>query len=357
MVGTDMNEPANLSLYSELVRFQADHSELEVRFSYPSNKMQRNLQSFAHGLGLEYEYFLDSREARITRAIVLTSEPVLSPSLAVARRRGLENISGGSSHIYTNKASDQQRSFMSASTDNSGPTFELDCLDFGMDELPDAIFNSDWDSNAFEPRVEEPDTRTSLQHETVLGHFEPPNGECLLHYSEEFHNTVAQGHVQRNVPRAESQMRVEFLNSNCPREGICHENASSSAIENYQLGFFPFPITLSSTTKDEDLSSSFSDASLFSSRKAGSRSSSISSIQSSRGQSKVSKMSSRKSYGRRQDDSAGFQEFTFNSRPHRSLTSSGRHGPLNAIARAAMNAVTAAGACWRCKFLRKSVRS
>jgi hypothetical protein len=126
-----MNDPANLSLYSELVRFQADHSKLEVRFSYPSNEMQRILQSFAHGLGLEYEYFLDSREARITRAIVLTSEPVLGPSLAVARRRGLENISGGSSNIYTNKASDQQRSFISAPTDNSGPTFELDCLDFG----------------------------------------------------------------------------------------------------------------------------------------------------------------------------------------------------------------------------------
>jgi hypothetical protein len=347
MVDADMNDPANLSLYSELVRFQADHSKLEVRFSYPGNEMQRILQSFAHGLGLEYEYFLDSREARITRAIVLTGESLLCPSLPVAGRRS----------IYANKASDQQQTFMSAPTDNPGPSFELDCFDFGIDELPDAIFNFDWDSNAFEPRVEEPDIRKPLLHETTLAPSELPNGECLLHYSEEFNNSVDQGYVERNVPRAESQVRDGFLDFNCPREGICHEHPSSSAIESYQLGFFPFSTTLSSTTKDEDLSSSFSDASLFSSRQAGSRSSSISSIQSSRGQNQVSKISSGRSCDRRQDNSAGFQEFIFSSRPPRPLTSSGRHGPLNAIARAAMNAVTAAGACWRCKFLRKSVRS
>jgi hypothetical protein len=357
MVDTDMNDPSNLSLYSELVRFQADHSKLEIRFSYPGNETQRSLQYFAHGLGLEYEYFLESREARITRAILLTGEPGLGPGLSVVLKRGPENISGCSSHVYTNEASNQQQAFMSAPTDNSEPSFELDCLDFGMDELPDSIFNFNWYSNASEPRVEERYIRTSLLDETALGPFELPDGQCLPQSSEEPHNTVGQGYDQRNAPRAESRMTDRLLDTDGSPEEIYHQHASSSTIENYQLGFFPFPITSSLTMKDEDLSSSFSDASLFSSRQAGSRSSSISSIQSSRGQSKASNISSRRLCDRRQDNSAGFQELVFNSPPPRYLTSSGRHGPLNPIARAAMNAVTAVGACWRCKVLRKLVRS
>jgi hypothetical protein len=357
MVDTDMNDPSNLSLYSELVRFQADHSKLEIRFSYPGNEMQRSLQSFAHGLGLEYEYFLDSREARITRAILLTGEPGLGPGLSVALKRGSENISDGSSVVYTNETSNQQQAFILAPTDNSEPSFELDCLDFDMNELPDSIFNFDWISNASELRVDECDIRTSLLDETILGPSELPGGQILSHNSEESHNPVGQGYDQGNATRAESQMTDGVLDINCSPEKIYHEHASPSIVGSHKFGFFPFPITLSLTTKDEDLSSSFSDASLFSSRQAGSRSSSISSTQSSRGQNKVSKISSRRPCDRRQDNSARFQELVFNSRPPRPLTSSGRHGPLNPIARAAMNAVTAAGACWRCKFLRKSVGS
>ena len=58
-------------------------------------------------------------------------------------------------------------------------------------------------------------------------------------------------------------------------------------------------------------------------------------------------------------DTSSFQEHVFNSDPARSTSrasaSSGRHGPLDAEARATMSAVKEVGACWRCSTLRKSV--
>jgi hypothetical protein len=356
-----MNDSVNLSLYSELVRFQVDLSKLEVRFSYPSNEMQRNLQSFAHGLGLEYEYFLDSREARITRAVVSTAfAPAANdflPGLQLVERPGSENTSGGSSNIYTNETVDQQSISTSAIVENLGFSFESDSLDFATDELLDVIFPFDWGSNDVEPWAEEPGLRTSLMQGAI--HKSPAllSAQNLPQHSDVFYKAAAQGCGDMDMSRTQLQMRDGIFDFNCSQQGPYHELSLSSAAQNDQLIFSPFSWTLSSKMQDEDLASSFSDASLFSSRQAGSRSSSISSVHSNRGRSKISKMSSRRSCTYRQDNSAGFQEFIFNSRPAKCVTSSGRQGPLNAIARAAMNAVTAAGACWRCKYLRKSVNA
>jgi hypothetical protein len=55
--------------------------------------------------------------------------------------------------------------------------------------------------------------------------------------------------------------------------------------------------------------------------------------------------------------SSGFHESVFNSNSAQSSSRSsiGRRGPLDTFARAAMNAVKAVKACWRCKVLRKLV--
>lgn len=59
--------------------------------------------------------------------------------------------------------------------------------------------------------------------------------------------------------------------------------------------------------------------------------------------------------------SSGYQEFVFDSRSVNSGSQasvlSGRQGPMDSFAIASMNAVKRIGACWRCKFLRKSVSS
>lgn len=61
----------------------------------------------------------------------------------------------------------------------------------------------------------------------------------------------------------------------------------------------------------------------------------------------------------RTESSTRFQELVFDTNLSRtsSITSasSKRHKPLDSIARAAMKAVKAIGACWRCRFLRKQV--
>jgi hypothetical protein len=57
--------------------------------------------------------------------------------------------------------------------------------------------------------------------------------------------------------------------------------------------------------------------------------------------------------------SSGYQEIIFDSNSAHSSTRgsacSGRSGPLDKVAIAAMRLVKAVGACWKCKFLRKKV--
>jgi hypothetical protein len=57
--------------------------------------------------------------------------------------------------------------------------------------------------------------------------------------------------------------------------------------------------------------------------------------------------------------SSGYQEIIFDSNSAHSSTlgsaCSGRSGPLDKVAIAAMRLVKAVGACWKCKFLRKKV--
>jgi hypothetical protein len=203
-------------------------------------------------------------------------------------------------------------------------------------------------------RIQEPDLEVSLEATNVLP--VTPGGTDFLESSDIFPEFQAQGPIDQNPLLPQSQMS-EIHNSDFSWLGSYNEHSFSSEMQNDQLSFPAFSTALSSIIRDEDLTSNFSDASIFSSRKAGSRSSSISSIQSGSTRGRISKIPSRKPSVHRQDNLPGFQEITFNSRPPRPSTSSRRQGPLNAIALAAMNAVTAAGACWRCKFLRKSVRS
>ena len=63
-----MNDPANLSLYTDLLRFQGDTTRHEMRLKDQNNATQRAIQNIAHALGLEYEYYLITREVRITRS-------------------------------------------------------------------------------------------------------------------------------------------------------------------------------------------------------------------------------------------------------------------------------------------------
>lgn len=87
-------------------------------------------------------------------------------------------------------------------------------------------------------------------------------------------------------------------------------------------------------------------------KRALSRTSSMESLQSRQGRSRV-RLSSIHSRASSQG------EFVFEANPERSQSRnsgvSGRRGPLDLISKAAMNAVKKVGACWRCRILRKTV--
>jgi hypothetical protein len=149
-------------------------------------------------------------------------------------------------------------------------------------------------------------------------------------------------------------------------------NQIPSSLEYEQQFFTPLPTpSSSSAAANEEFAAIFTDTSFFSSQRTGSRAGSragsgigsravsrdgsVKSISSERGR-KVMKSVSRSSSANR---SVGFQEIVFDSNPSRPASrisgSSGRRGPLDTMARAAMKAVKTLGACWRCKWLRKDV--
>lgn len=70
----DMNDPTNLALYSQLVIFRSDQSRHELIQNNPDSLSQRTLQTLAHHLGLEFEYSLTTRNARISRPVAIHSE-------------------------------------------------------------------------------------------------------------------------------------------------------------------------------------------------------------------------------------------------------------------------------------------
>jgi hypothetical protein len=125
------------------------------------------------------------------------------------------------------------------------------------------------------------------------------------------------------------------------------------------------PVTPSNQNWDETFewanpsnpSPSYFDPPSFTPRQASSKPVSVNSIQSDRGRSGLNMFSSRKSIG--SGTSSEYQEIIFDSNSvhsgSRTSASSGRRGPLGGFARKAMNAVKSVGACWRCKYLRKSV--
>jgi hypothetical protein len=95
-------------------------------------------------------------------------------------------------------------------------------------------------------------------------------------------------------------------------------------------------------------------------KQPASRPGSVGSFQSDRGRNGLKNMFSRRSSAHSRA-STGYQEIVFDSKSINSGSQasgvSGRQGPLDAVAKAAMNAVKRIGACWRCKFLRKKVSS
>ncbi|KAG4415575.1 hypothetical protein IFR04_011295 [Cadophora malorum] len=75
----DMNDPATLGFYRELILFQHDFSKAELLFPNPSNAAQRTIQALAHSLDLVFEYTMLSQTARVVRHCPKINSPRLRP--------------------------------------------------------------------------------------------------------------------------------------------------------------------------------------------------------------------------------------------------------------------------------------
>lgn len=77
-----MNDPQNLGLYSQILTFKNDTAREDLVFRDQVSSSQRSLQTLAHSLGLEYEYYLPGRTVRISRPEDTSVEksPILEPT-------------------------------------------------------------------------------------------------------------------------------------------------------------------------------------------------------------------------------------------------------------------------------------
>jgi len=155
-----MNDPSNLLLYTELIRFQSDKAAPELRLSISSvdKSKQRNLQALAFSLGLEYEYYLSTLEARITRSDLPVSCQVDIPHSNLTKSSPPQIISGNDDSSWSPLLPiilEQQNSGCTP-TDDFGALGLLEGWDpsnFFDDDLAGKY--SDWDINFTDQQVQE----------------------------------------------------------------------------------------------------------------------------------------------------------------------------------------------------------
>ncbi|KAE8445807.1 hypothetical protein EG329_012865 [Mollisiaceae sp. DMI_Dod_QoI] len=373
-MAVDMNNPSNLSLGFELVRFQGDLSRTEFWHHDPDNQTQRTLQSLAHGLGLEYEYCLRTREARIVRLNVHTS-----PQVETSRSRLDQGIASQelTEHVSESWLGIDENLIFTGHPDRATPppndlvSFDfLESLDFSTDDIPMEEF--DWTFDLDEQRADKQIMESSELREPVSKLPGLPNGQDLLQQGAFFKpvEPVADlvpydAHTSRNLAQSQSynpetlhisdEGAFEF-SSNEMRHGF----SSTPAIHDPPL--LPTPLPLIGGY--EDLSDYQSEASLCNSWQAESRrgsrpgsgiggrvwssSSSIGTLNSDRARGRASSIASSRCSRRsrhQKNSSTKFQELVFDANPSRDAsttsTSSRRHKSLDSISRAAVRAVKA----------------
>jgi hypothetical protein len=353
----DMNIPSNLTLYSDLIRFQVDLSRTEIRFNNPDHLTQRILQTLAHQLGLEFEYF--QKGARITRpdgqVLHETNASCARPELPGSPQTSQDGMLGVSSAATVNDTSDLHSvEDHEPRWSNQWQSTDDDTLGYG-----DSGFFStaglNWTDNVYTPTEgtdgweisdlgEFIELEPSSQQNTEAPQFQRPYSVEVAPYPSASVNVEHQGEPD-TLDLLASEFSLKAYSGLVP----------SSEFQSHE-DFLQMP-------EYEDFGAAPRKTSSYSTRQSGSRgvsrAGSTSSMHSEIGRSRISKVFSRHSSVQSKDSTSGYQELVFDSNLSRTVSwtsaSSGRRGPLGTVARAAMNAVKAVGSCWRCKFLRKQV--
>ncbi|KAF4626521.1 hypothetical protein G7Y89_g11637 [Cudoniella acicularis] len=372
--GVDMNNHFNLAWHTRLVQFKYDVSQDDVRFYGRDASEQRNLQAIAHALDLEYEY------SRLTRCVTI-SKPDPSPSAQPeAEHEALippgdfssllnfettvlpDELSFELDNILNNNppinAADQDMNFGSGPADLSSrvlidlssniqcrqqPEFQSqhqELMDHNMGTGPTALQLNNYPIlNDLFPGVPGPlQNSTGTQITTEIDMFE----EATKMRGPDF-----------SLPEVRSQISIEPHPSSWKWDSV---SGLSGPWDSTLAGLAPTPedhelrsyfLTSPTSTGQAGIQDSFlttSRSSTASQSQASSRAVSISSSQSERGRSHISKV-----FGRRSSTnsraSSNFREHVFDLNPQRSSSktsgTSGRRGPLDPLVCAAANAVKA----------------
>lgn len=291
-----MNNRANIALYTQLIRFHADILSEETLFSNPDSAQQRIIQELAHGLGLEFEYSLRTRSAVVSRAAPLD----------IFNTDGDHNFTaldfdGALSAVtptrpYQDKLLGGSSNPLSTATSGSS---HCAVGETGINHLPDILFG-----------------RQSFSLEDA------PTDKGV---GSRWRSPAPSDYNARWSSRASAERLYDFPSPSTIPEHYTHPSSPGS---NYVAS----PIS-SASSKRKTSYRIGRTRNLF---KRG-----------------VSVESSSATV------SSGYQEIIFDSCSGRSIstesTCSTRRGSMDSISRAAMKAVKSIGACWRCKFLRKTV--
>lgn len=390
-----MNDPLNLALGSELVWFQADFSRTEFLYNNPDNLHQRTLQSLAHSLGLEYEYCLRTRQARITRFDVPIFDQVKTPGFSLDHQSFTQDatvgITASQPGINESALFTEYREPVATITNDLETLDPLNLSDFGNDDFNLEEFDSNFNSGERQVDGQAGVSSRLLENSTIpmdisygpdfLEQWDIVSGSSQ--FSADFVPIVPHDdHLGRDpnpIQRSQDPSGIhQFLrlgekdDRGSSSKETYLDNLSTPAIHDHQ--FYSAPSSLERGYEQD--SDGCSEASIYHSCPAcsrpgsisgsmvGSSGSSVRSVNSSRSyfrgrSSRVLTFASRRPSSQSRNGSRSFQEIVFDSSKSHptstTSTSSVRRRRLDSIARAAAKAVKAISACWRCKFLRKQV--
>jgi hypothetical protein len=306
-----MNDPLNFSYYVQLILFRDDLSRSECFFDGPDRLQQRIIQCLAHELDLEFEYSSITRVATITRA---RSESGPCSTTSDEQWFDFDRASGSVDAI--NGTQDQ---IFPVDQPLTSPISDLCHNDLELSPLP--LF----DFNSFNERLgtSRPQYLDSSQLFSLGTEASNPGDMylCDTHPPESFQDSL---------------------------EDIVAPSCTGSNRTSRDLGS-PLPDVSSENEIDEygDVDNSFGSKKGFSLKAFSARP-------------RRASVNPYRSSSRRNSDLWDNSSFSSASASGASIssastTSSRRSGPLSSVARTAMRAVKAVGACWRCKILRKSV--
>ncbi len=248
-----MNDCQTIAIYTQLVRFQSDIFSEETVFVHPDSSLQRTIHELAHRLGLEFEFSLLTRSARVTRPV--------------------------SVNIY-------------CITENQvSPTFAMN----------------------------------------------GPNRDVIDGFNDERQAKKSGSAAETNISGRTSPSTFTYPDL-FPREAD-QESASTTSVSDYSTYYSSTTSSLALGLFSDPISSTASTSSI-------------------NYQSGINNMSSKRSNSAASARSE-YQEIVFDTRSGRAVSSTPSHsirrGTMDLTSREATKAVKAVGACWRCKFLRKTV--